>query len=162
MAGNTSISTVNGEKYHASETPFKGVDSSEGSTASAQLAETKDGSFGVKVLAAGVEPSVDIVAVHGLNGHREKTWTADNGVLGFVICYHHVCLARILTYGYDSRIKSSEQLTHQTRRNTSTAFRRDSGLSWLIWSKRTTHQGRRGMTVVLEPFGDNSKSMPME
>ncbi|OCK72795.1 hypothetical protein K432DRAFT_314863, partial [Lepidopterella palustris CBS 459.81] len=35
---------------------------------------------GLKVVAEGEQPVIDIVAVHGLNGHRDKTWTAANGV----------------------------------------------------------------------------------
>ncbi|KAH3938661.1 hypothetical protein HBH98_243260 [Parastagonospora nodorum] len=37
---------------------------------------------GLQVVAEGTNPTVDIVAVHGLNGHREKTWTAGSGVNG--------------------------------------------------------------------------------
>lgn len=55
---------------------------------------------------------LSIVAVHGLDGDREHSWTSDNG-----ICWLRDLLpkvvpqARILTYGYDAytrgRIESS-------------------------------------------------------
>ncbi len=58
---------------------------------------------------------LSIVAVHGLDGHREKTWTANNGVMWLrELLPTEIPHARILTYGYDSRTYSSEQLTRQT------------------------------------------------
>lgn len=50
--------------------------------------------------------SVDIVAIHGLNGHREKTWT--DGASGVNWLAHADCLrndipcARVLSFGYNS------------------------------------------------------------
>ncbi|KAH6861238.1 hypothetical protein B0T12DRAFT_336994, partial [Alternaria alternata] len=35
---------------------------------------------GLQVVFEGIDPVIDVVAIHGLNGHREKTWTAGNGV----------------------------------------------------------------------------------
>jgi hypothetical protein len=46
---------------------------------------------------------VDIVAVHGFNGHREKTWTADNGINWLKdLLPKQITNARILSYGYDA------------------------------------------------------------
>ncbi|KAF8510875.1 hypothetical protein BU17DRAFT_97727 [Hysterangium stoloniferum] len=63
--------------------------------------EYNDRGFGV--LVPGVSPTIDIVAIHGLDGHRERSWTADNGKLWLrdflPNCIPH---ARILTYGYDA------------------------------------------------------------
>lgn len=65
-------------------------------------------------LADRISPT-SIVAVHGLDGHREKSWTADNGVLWLQeLLPKEISNARVLTYGYDSRTRSSEHLTHQT------------------------------------------------
>ncbi|KAF8518679.1 hypothetical protein BU17DRAFT_66307 [Hysterangium stoloniferum] len=79
--------------------------------------ESNEDKFGIKVLAEGDSPTVDIVAVHGLDGDREKSWTADNGncwLRDFLL--DHVPQARILTYGYDAytryRNKLSEQFLH--------------------------------------------------
>ncbi|KAK6838139.1 hypothetical protein PG987_006420 [Apiospora arundinis] len=68
--------------------------------------------FGLKVLAEGTDPSIDIVAVHGLNGHREKTWEADDGVLwlrDFLPRHFHD--ARIMTFGYNAATHSPEHIS---------------------------------------------------
>ena len=56
-----------------------------------------------------------IVAIHGFDGHREKSWTADNGRL-WLRDYLPPLIpgARILTYGYDAYTESlsSEQTLH--------------------------------------------------
>ncbi|KAF8526941.1 hypothetical protein BU17DRAFT_28331, partial [Hysterangium stoloniferum] len=45
-----------------------------------------------------------IVAIHGLDGHREESFTADNGVLWLRdLLPKALPSARILTYGYDAR-----------------------------------------------------------
>lgn len=50
-----------------------------------------------------------------MNGHRETTWTAENGVLWLRdLLVGEVPAARILTYGYDANIRGKEQLTSQT------------------------------------------------
>lgn len=52
------------------------------------------------------------MAVHGLNGNREKTFTADNGV-----CWLNSLLPevmpkiRVFSYGYDARTHSSSPLS---------------------------------------------------
>ena len=66
------------------------------------------------------EPFCSIVAIHGLNGHREKTWTFEGkGKTGDVLWLRDllpsiVLNARIWSWGYDSRTRSKshgEQLT---------------------------------------------------
>lgn len=55
------------------------------------------------------DPQVDIVFVHGLNGHPEKTWTADNGVFwprDLLPKHLGDVRARVLTYGYDARVSA--------------------------------------------------------
>ena len=58
--------------------------------------------------------SYSIVAVHGLNGHRESTFTAANG-----ICWLRSLLPtlspniRVLSYGYDARTHSSSLLSQE-------------------------------------------------
>ncbi|KAF8512223.1 hypothetical protein BU17DRAFT_96494 [Hysterangium stoloniferum] len=75
-----------------------------------------DGSnFGVKVLASGGDfPTVDIVAIHGLDGHREGSFTAPNNVLWPRDLLPKILpTARILTYGYDARTRGVNR-TNQT------------------------------------------------
>ncbi|KAF1936850.1 hypothetical protein EJ02DRAFT_413325 [Clathrospora elynae] len=58
---------------------------------------------GLQVVAEGIDPMIDIVAVHGLNGHFEKTWTAGNGVNWLRdLLPRDLPNARILSWGYDA------------------------------------------------------------
>lgn len=58
---------------------------------------------GLKLLYAGPDPQVDIVAVHGLNGHREKSWTASNGVNLLVdLLPADLPNMRVYTWGYNA------------------------------------------------------------
>ncbi|MCJ1262558.1 hypothetical protein MMC22_002428 [Lobaria immixta] len=71
--------------------------------------EAKEGGpWGLKELCPGKDPIVDIVAVHGLNGHREKTWTCnetsgDNVLWLRDLLPNRIPGARVWTWGYDSR-----------------------------------------------------------
>ena len=52
-----------------------------------------------------------IVAVHGLNGHRESTFTAANGICWLrSILPTQIPNIRVLSYGYDARTHSSSLL----------------------------------------------------
>jgi hypothetical protein len=60
--------------------------------------------------------SSSIVAVHGLNGHREKSWTDDqSGVLWLRdLLPHQLPNVRVLTFGYDAdtlRLSGVSQLS---------------------------------------------------
>ncbi|MCJ1371571.1 hypothetical protein MMC20_002789 [Loxospora ochrophaea] len=66
---------------------------------------------GLQILTEGINPVVDIVAVHGLNGHREKTWTASNGVQWLRdLLSKDIPNARILSWGFDANTQGSLQL----------------------------------------------------
>ena len=92
------------------------------------------GEFGVYVLVPGDNPVVEcvtphlitinyatnccqfsIVAVHGLDGHLEKSWTADNGTLWLRdLLPEKIPHARILTYGYDAYTRGRDQLAKES------------------------------------------------
>ena len=56
-----------------------------------------------------------IIAIHGLDGHREDTWTAENGTLWLRDCLSvDIPNARILVYGYDADTRSRECVSTQT------------------------------------------------
>ncbi len=56
-----------------------------------------------------------IIAIHGLDGHRENSWTADNGVLWLRdLLPDEITPARILTYGYDANTRGKTPLSRQT------------------------------------------------
>ncbi|KAF4331587.1 kinesin light chain [Fusarium beomiforme] len=58
--------------------------------------------------------NVSIVALHGLNGHREKTWTAGNGVHWLRdLLPGDLPQARILCWGYDANTHSSDRVSWQ-------------------------------------------------
>ncbi|PVF91600.1 hypothetical protein CPB86DRAFT_685132, partial [Serendipita vermifera] len=66
--------------------------------------------LGFKELSPGQDPVVDIVAIHGLDGHRERSWTAANGTMWLKdLLPLDIPNARILTYGYDS---DTRRFTH--------------------------------------------------
>lgn len=50
------------------------------------------------------DAKVDIVFVHGLNGHPRDTWMADNGVFWPSQLLPKSVRARVLVYGYDADI----------------------------------------------------------
>ncbi|KAJ0100671.1 hypothetical protein J7T55_011185 [Diaporthe amygdali] len=59
-------------------------------------------------------PVVDIVAVHGLNGHREKTWTAPKGVHWLRdLLPADIPHARIMCWGYDANTHDSSRVSCQ-------------------------------------------------
>jgi len=70
--------------------------------------------YGLLELAKGDNPVVDIVAVHGLNGHRERTWTADNGVNWLqALLPEKIRNARIFSWGYDANTHSNSPISVQ-------------------------------------------------
>ncbi|KAH7061760.1 hypothetical protein BKA63DRAFT_194159 [Paraphoma chrysanthemicola] len=91
------------EKKSKTKTPAE----SSATSASSEPAATVI--HGLQVLCEGTNPIVDIVAVHGLNGHCEKTWTAGNGVNWL----HDLPNARILSWGYDANTHSSSRVSTQ-------------------------------------------------
>jgi hypothetical protein len=73
---------------------------------------TSQEAFGLKILAQGSSPNVDVVAVHGLNGHRENTWTAKTGVLWLRdLLPAKIPNARIFSWGYDANTHGKKPLT---------------------------------------------------
>lgn len=62
--------------------------------------------------------SRSIVAVHGLNGNSEKTWTASNKVNWLRdLLPVDIPNARIFTWGYDAKTHSPEHVSIQTVRD---------------------------------------------
>jgi hypothetical protein len=58
--------------------------------------------------------SRSIIAIHGLDGHRLRSWTADNGVLWLRDLLPGVVpRARILTYGYQASTRARVGLPNQ-------------------------------------------------
>ncbi|KAG8824605.1 hypothetical protein FRC17_009068, partial [Serendipita sp. 399] len=71
--------------------------------------------FGFLELSAGQDPIVDIVAIHGLDGHREQSWTAEDGTMWLKdLLPADFPNARILSYGYDADTRSFAKTSTQT------------------------------------------------
>ncbi|CAN9243604.1 unnamed protein product [Alternaria alternata] len=74
-------------------------------------------STGLASSGEGTNPVIDIVAVHGLNGHCEKTWTAGNGIdsVNWLrdLLPHDLPNARILSWGYDANTHSGSRVSCQ-------------------------------------------------
>jgi hypothetical protein len=78
-----------------------------------QVPRPRDELFGVFELACDPETAttVDVVAVHGLQGHPYETWEHENGILWLRdFLFKDVPGARILTFGYDSTIAFSKSV----------------------------------------------------
>ncbi|MCJ1245931.1 hypothetical protein MMC30_003135 [Trapelia coarctata] len=87
-----------------------------GAEASGTKEESREDLFGLKVLIAGIQPLLDIIAVHGLNGHREHSFTAENNVSWLRdedMLHQAIPRACILTWGYDSRTHSTSPISTQ-------------------------------------------------
>ncbi|KAG8854496.1 hypothetical protein FRB91_003453, partial [Serendipita sp. 411] len=77
-------------------------------------------------LFSGQDPIVDIVALHGLDGHREHSWTADDGTMWLKdLLPDDIPKARILTYGYDADTRSFSRTSTQTIFHHAEAFAED-------------------------------------
>ncbi|OCK96149.1 uncharacterized protein K441DRAFT_657484 [Cenococcum geophilum 1.58] len=67
---------------------------------------------GLQVVTEGIDPIVDIIAVHGLNGHRDETWTAGNGVNWLRdLLPQDLPNARIMAWGYDANTYSRSRVS---------------------------------------------------
>ena len=115
--------------------------------------------FGNKVLAEGSNPTVEyatfapcfivylffdhsIVAIHGLNGHREETWTKDNVNWLRHLLPTDIPNARILSWGYDANIHStSSQKSRQFLNNHTLGLLSDLCLKRRLTKVQTLYQG---------------------
>lgn len=78
--------------------------------------------------------SSSIVAVHELNGHRDKTWTAKNDVNWLQdLLPSDIPNARILSWGYDANTHSSSQISDEYLYNYGTTLITD-----LVRKRRAT------------------------
>ncbi|GAB1314018.1 Tetratricopeptide-like helical (Fragment) [Madurella fahalii] len=72
---------------------------------------------GIQLLHNQENSIVDIVFVHGLTGHREKTWTAKHALLPWpqALLPSKIPSARILTFGYDARVAGWQGVVSESR-----------------------------------------------
>ncbi|KAF8530037.1 hypothetical protein BU17DRAFT_35995 [Hysterangium stoloniferum] len=88
--------------------------------------------YGFLELVPGDDPLVDIIAIHGLNGHYIRTWEHESGVMWLKdLLPKDISRARVLTYGYDADI--NPQKSYQTIHDHAETF-----LAKLVnWRKET-------------------------
>ncbi|KAH6627252.1 hypothetical protein B0J18DRAFT_366270 [Chaetomium sp. MPI-SDFR-AT-0129] len=97
---------------------------------------------GLDVVSEGQNPIVDIVALHGLNGHREKTWTAKNGVHWLRdLLPEDLPQARILCWGYDANTHASDRVNSQYLHNHARTLVSD------LYRKRKLTNGGNGVQL---------------
>ncbi|KAI0401115.1 Alpha/Beta hydrolase protein [Xylaria palmicola] len=62
--------------------------------------------YGIKVLYEPKNATVDLVFVHGITGHRDRTWSADQNSEPWpkLMVPNRIPEARILTFGYDASV----------------------------------------------------------
>ncbi|KAI9782390.1 MAG: hypothetical protein M1839_005263 [Geoglossum umbratile] len=123
------------------------VPESDSLPASATLTEGPP--FGLKLLVEGTNPLVDIIAVHGLNGHREKTWTASNGVCWLrQLMPAKIPNARIFTWGYDASTHSISPISAQSLYDHATTL-----VSDLCLERRLSQTEKRPIIFVAHSLG---------
>jgi len=70
-------------------------------------------SLGIKELAPNISAIVDIIAIHGLDGHREASWTDEKTSVLWLrdLLPHDIQGIRVLTYGYDANTRGVHPLS---------------------------------------------------
>ncbi|CAN9148983.1 unnamed protein product [Alternaria alternata] len=143
-------------KKHGAKAPVKRSASSTVAAPAVSLPAQATGAVlqGVQVVCEGTDPVVDIVAVHGLNGHCEKTWTAGNSIdsVNWLrdLLPHDLPNARILSWGYDANTHSgSRALIHSdaARRGALEEHRAVKLSTYGILFMGTPHQGGSGVAL---------------
>ncbi|KAG7038643.1 Kinesin light chain [Colletotrichum scovillei] len=63
------------------------------------------------------EAVLDIIFIHGLKGHREKTWTAENAPEPWpkTLLKEEISNARVLVYGYDANVARATHIVSASR-----------------------------------------------
>lgn len=93
--------------------------------------------------------ATSIVAIHGLNGHREKTWTATNGVFWLRdLLPRRIPNARIMSWGYDANTHSLSPTSVQYIHDHATTL-----VSDLVLERRLSHTERRPIIFLAHSLG---------
>ncbi|PVF97516.1 hypothetical protein CPB86DRAFT_734801 [Serendipita vermifera] len=114
-----------------------------------RTSDSKRNEFGFKVLSAGQNPVVDIVAIHGLGGHRERSWTAANGKMWLQdFLPDDIPNARILTYGHGADTHSRTYLPTQRLLHFAEGFVED-----LLRERRSDPESKRPIIFLAHSLG---------
>ncbi|PVF93981.1 protein prenylyltransferase [Serendipita vermifera] len=115
----------------------------------AKSSDSKGNELGFKVLSPGQNPVVDIVAIHGLGGHRERSWTAANGKMWLQdFLPDDIPNARILTYGHGADTHSRTYLPTQRLLHFAEGFVED-----LLRERRSDPESKRPIIFLAHSLG---------
>lgn len=92
-----------------------------------------------------------IVAIHGLNGHRERTWTASNGVYWLRdLLPNDIPQSRIMSYGYNVNVfdRGGHGVNQQSVYDHARAL-----ISDLVLKRQLTETERRPILFVVHSLG---------
>ena len=93
--------------------------------------------------------AISIVATHGLNGHRKKTWTAANGVFWLQdLLPRKIPNARIMSWGHDANTHSTSPLSVQYIHDHATTL-----VSDLVLERRMSQTERRPIIFLAHSLG---------
>ncbi|KAM3470249.1 hypothetical protein MY5147_006516 [Beauveria neobassiana] len=107
---------------------------------------------GLDVVSEGDHPAIDIVALHGLNGHREKTWTASNGVHWLRdLLPEDLPQARILCWGYDANTHTSGRVSQEYLYDHAALIHSDSARSDALTQHRSIKLSTHGILFMGTP-----------
>ncbi|KAI1828105.1 hypothetical protein F4861DRAFT_529005 [Xylaria intraflava] len=83
----------------------------------AAAARRKTFPTGIKLLHDAQSSAVDIILIHGLTGHSEKTWTANGAATPWpqTLLPRTIPNARVLTFGYDAYITDWRDMVSEDR-----------------------------------------------
>ncbi|KAI9856827.1 MAG: hypothetical protein M1813_008764, partial [Trichoglossum hirsutum] len=102
---------------HKSPTDDSSIPATASTTIPSSNSSIKSFPSGIKLLYESVNSIVDIIFIHGLTGHREKTWRAKNATDPWpqTLLPAEVPNARVLTFGYDAYVADWQSMITQNR-----------------------------------------------
>ncbi|PVF91068.1 hypothetical protein CPB86DRAFT_878704, partial [Serendipita vermifera] len=119
------------------------------SSVSSRASDSKGKELGFKVVSPGQNPVVDIVVIHGLGGHRERSWTAANGKMWLQdFLPDDIPNARILTYGHGADTHSRTYMPTQRLLHFAEGFVED-----LLRARRSDPESKRPIIFLAHSLG---------
>ncbi|KAG9052480.1 hypothetical protein FS842_009789 [Serendipita sp. 407] len=118
-------------------------------------------------LSPGHDPIVDIVAIHGLDGHREQSWTAEDGTMWLKdLLPDDISNVRILSYGYDADTRNFSRTSTQNIFRHAEAFAEDLSRSrkaadpkvetdYILGTQPGWNHSQKGPSIVVQEYPES-------